>query len=85
MFVGYASVSTVARHTGAQSEALERHGCERVFREKVSGQDEDRRRQTGDGRADRFSAAQDPISSGRRRKAERGSAGAVRGTSRTRG
>lgn len=42
MFVGYARVSTLDQNPDMQEQALERHGCEKIFTEKASGGDNER-------------------------------------------
>lgn len=40
--LGYARVSTAEQHLDLQVDALEKYGCERVFKEKISGKDRER-------------------------------------------
>ncbi|MGR9594424.1 recombinase family protein [Bacillus thuringiensis] len=42
MVVGYARVSTDQQLTDLQDDALEKYGCDKIFREKVSGKKTDR-------------------------------------------
>ncbi len=37
MKIGYARVSTVDQHLDLQLNELQKHGCEMIFREKLSG------------------------------------------------
>lgn len=42
MYVGYARVSTMEQNEARQLNALQEHGCERVFLDKLSGKDTNR-------------------------------------------
>ncbi|MDX8449823.1 recombinase family protein [Mesorhizobium captivum] len=47
MKYGYARVSTESQDLGAQIERLEEAGCQKIFREKLSGKEANRRQPSG--------------------------------------